>query len=369
MLLKNGEYSTAASAYDQAITARTSGSPPPAADGANPTAELAALYHGRGQANLRLNKLTEAQADEQRALELRDSNYAAALVGLGDIALQSGNPKGAIDRYNAALQLDSISMDERVAANIGLGRAAGAQDQWTVAQAHFNDAIDADQTSAEAHLWLGEALIRQPNPPAAIDAYVAALKLRNNRYPEAYFGLAQAQAADGRPDLAQQNLALALQLKPGYSEALLLQGKLYEQQGSRDAALASYSKAINTSTRLAEPYYRRAMLYVRASNLDSAASDLESAIDLQGNFSEAHYWLGRVYLAQGKTKDARAQFVTAIASRNGDFADARFYQGLAEEQLGQRTEAVQSYESALEQDANGEWAGEARTALARLKQP
>lgn len=368
VLLKNGEYSTAADAFDQAITARTAANPAPLADGTDPNALLADLYHGRGQANLKQDKLTEAQADELRALELRNNNFAAALVGLGDVALQSGNPKGASDRYNAALQLESISKDERVAANIGLGRASGAQEQWTVAQAHFNDAISADPGSPEAHLWLGEALIRQPNPPAAIDAYVAALKLRENRYPEAYFGLAQAQAADGRPDLAQENLALALQLKPGYPEALLLQGKLYEQQGNRDAALASYSKAINTSDKLAEPYYRRAMLYVRASNLDSAAGDLQSAIDIQNNFSEAHYWLGRVYLAQGKTKDARSEFVTAISNRNGDFADARFYQGLAEEQLGQRTEAVQSYETALEQNANGEWAGEARTALARLKQ-
>ena len=163
-------------------------------------------------------------------------------------------------------------------------------------------------------------------------------------------------------------LALALQIKPNYPEALLLQGTLYEQQGNRDAALSSYTRAINTSTKLAEPYYRRAILYLRANNLDSAASDLQSAIDLQDNFSEAHYWLGRVYLAQGKAKDARAEFATAITNRSGDYADARFYQGLAEEQLGQRTDAVQSYESALEQNANGEWAGEARTALARLKQ-
>lgn len=368
VLLKNGEYSTAADAYDQAITARTATNPAPLANGTDPNALLADLYHGRGQANLKQDKLTEAQTDELRALELRNNNFAAALVGLGDVALQSGNPKGASDRYTAALQLDSISQDERVAANIGLGRASGAQDQWTVAQAHFNDAIAADPESAEAQLWLGEALIRQPNPPAAINAYVAALKLRQNRYPEAYFGLAQAQAADGRPDLAQENLALALQIKPNYPEALLLQGTLYEQQGNRDAALSSYTRAINTSTKLAEPYYRRAILYLRANNLDSAASDLQSAIDLQDNFSEAHYWLGRVYLAQGKAKDARAEFATAITNRSGDYADARFYQGLAEEQLGQRTDAVQSYESALEQNANGEWAGEARTALARLKQ-
>lgn len=368
VLLMNGEYDTAATAYQRAIDARVNSSIP-ANDTTDPNTALAIVYHGLGQANLKRSQLDAAQAAEQRALEL-NPNYGAALVGLGDIALENGKPDDASGRYNAVLQLPNLAVPERVAANIGLGRAAGAQQEWSVAQAYFSTALGLDNGSPAAHLWLGEALVRQtpPNIPAAITEYVAALKLRENRYPEAYFGLAQAQIASGRPDLAKANIGYALQLKANYPEALILQGKLYEQLGDTNAALGSYGQAIGTKTKLAEPYYRRGMIYVRANELDKAASDLESAIKLQANFSEAAYWLGRVYLAQGKLKPARDQFAAAVKSRDGNFADARFYQGLAEEQLGQRTEAIQSYETALEQNASGEWAGEARSALARLRQ-
>lgn len=362
VLLENGEYDAAATAYERAI-----GAQPNNGDPADANTALAALYHGLGQADLKRGQIDAAATAEQRALELRGNAYPEALVGLGDIALLRNQAAGAVDQYNAAIKLDP----RLAAAYIGLGRASGALGNWVAAQAHFRDAVAIDARSAEAHLWLGEALVRQPEPPlqAAIDEYVRALELRENRYPEAYFGLAQAQMASGRGDLARENLALALQLRPGYADALLLQGKLFEQLGDPAAARDSYTRAIAASKALAEPYYRRALLSLRADQLDDAAGDLEDAIGIQANFSEAHYWLGRIYLAQNRPKPAREQFILAIEQRNNHFADARFYQGLAEEQLGQRDDAVQSYQAALEQGGTSEWAGEARTALSRLRQP
>ena len=150
---------------------------------------------------------------------------------------------------------------------------------------------------------------------------------------------------------------------------MLLQGKLHEQLGDRQAALDSYTRAIEVGDALAEPYYRRALLYARAEQFDTAADDLEAAIDIQPNFSEAHYWLGRAYLAQGSPRTAREQFAEAITQRGGNFPDARFYQGVSEEQLGQRNDALLSYQAALEQAGASEWAGEAQAALARLRQP
>jgi tetratricopeptide (TPR) repeat protein len=364
VLLANGEYDSAATAYNRAITALQGASQPVPTGDEPPNTFESELYHGVGQANLKLGKLSTAQPAEQRALELRAQAYPEALVGLGDIALLQSKPNDAVDQYRAALKLNS----QLIGAAIGLGRASGALGNWAVAQAQFRDAVNLDPTSAEAHLWLGEALVRQSDPGSAIREYARAIELKPN-YPEAYFGLAQAQIAAGQSDLARDNLASALQLRPAYPEALLLQGKLFEQQSNDTAALDAYSKAIQASTTLAEPRYRRALVYIRYDKLDDAMADLQSAIDIQANFSEAHYWLGRTYLAQGKPKQARAELMLAIDQRGGTYPDARFYQGLAEEQLGQRNDAVASYQAALDQNTNGDWANEARTALVRLRQP
>jgi tetratricopeptide (TPR) repeat protein len=349
VLLANGEYASAATAYERGIAV---------------SKDDPELHHGLAQAYLQQKKLDAAQTEEQRALALRDGAYPEALVGLGDIALQRGNRDEAVSQYNAALQLNS----RLTTAYLGLGRTSAAAGNWSVAQAHFRNAVRNEPASAEAHLWLGEALVRQPDPNAAIGEYARALELKPN-YPAAYFGLAQAQMLIGQSDLARENLRAALILSPNYAEALLLQGKLNEQQGDDNAAIQSYTDAIKASNILAEPYYRRALLYIRHDRFDDAVNDLESATKIQANFPEAHYWLGRAYLGRGDPKSARAEFVKAIEQRGGNYAEARFYQGLAEEQLGQRDAAVTSYQAALTQDNNGVWADEARTALNRLRQP
>ena len=58
---------------------------------------------------------------------------------------------------------------------------------------------------------------------------------------------------------------------------------------------------------------------------------------IQPNFPEAHYWLGRAYLAKGEPRPAREQFLLAVEQRGGNYPEARFYQGIAEEQLGSVT--------------------------------
>jgi tetratricopeptide (TPR) repeat protein len=313
VLLITGEYELAATAFERGI----------AADPNNPE-----LHHDLGRAYLQLGKLSEAQREEQLALDLRGGQYAEALVGLGDIALARNDPGSAVAQYNTAINLDS----GLTAAYLGLGRAAAASGNWAVAQAHFAAAVRSDPQSAEAHLWLAESLVRQSNPNSAIAEYARALEIRPN-YPEAYFGLAQAQMAIGQYDLARQNLDSALVLRPSFAEALLLQGKLNEQQGDDAAAIQLYSAAIQSNDKLAEPAYRRALLYIRNDRLDEATRDLETAIDIQPNFPEAHYWLGRAYLAQGQPKAARPELQQAIDQRGGTYNEARFYLSIAEEQL------------------------------------
>ncbi len=198
--------------------------------------------------------------------------------------------------------------------------------------------------------------------------YAEALKLKRDTA-EAYYGIAQAQMALGQVDAALENIGTALKLKRNYAEALLLQGKLYEQQRLDDEARAAYTRSIAADPPLAEPYYRRALMSIRQDQIDDAKGDLEAAIRIQPNFPEAHYWLGRTYLAQGSPRTAFEQFRLAVEQRGGDYSEARFYQGLAEEQLGLRVDAVASFEAALEQDGSSSWASEARAALERLRQP
>lgn len=348
-LLASGDIDAAISAYTRASTAAP---------------DDAASHHGLAQAYLQRKRFDAAATEEQKALELKGGTYPAALVGLGDIALQRGDAPGAIQQYDAALQQDN----SLIAAYLGIGRANAAQGFWSVAVGQFQSAVNRDPKSAEAHLWLGEALIRQNNTSAAIAEYTSAITLKPV-YPEAYFGLAQAQMSANKLDEASANLSTALQQRPSYAEAWLLQGKLDEQRNNEDSAIAAYGKAIGANGQLAEPHYRRALLFLRRNNVRDAEGDLEAATRIQPNFPEGHYWLGRTYFAEGRAAAAREQFRLAIDQRGGTYVEARFYQGLAEEQLGQRDDAAASFKAALDQGRDSAWANEAQAALARLGQP
>ena len=359
VLLDNKQYSPAVEAYNRALRAPEAGND-------------AQLRYELGQAYLGLNQLDSAEKEEQRALELRENVFPEALTGLGDVALRQDKLDLAEQRYSAALSQNPAL----TGAQLGLGRVAAQQGNWSVADAHFRDAIasadaltnqtDRRSVLAAAHLARGEALLKLDRASEAIEEYSLANQQRPND-PEVFYGLAQAQRATGQIDLAQDNLALALQLRPAYPQARLLQGLIFEQQGQPAAAIDAYSKSIDAGGKLAEPYYRRALLYMSAQRLDDAARDLEKAIGIQPNFPEAHYWLGRAYLAQSRPRPARDQLALAAEQRGGDYPDALFYQGLAEEQLGQRSQALASYQAALAQNGSGEWANEARLAVDRLR--
>jgi tetratricopeptide (TPR) repeat protein len=341
------------------------------------------LLHSLAQANLRLGRLDAAAQAEQRVLELTAERAtdeqrrlsAAALVGLGDverlrqngISPQRQNFGPAIDYYNQALALDPNQVD----AIIGLGLVAVAQNNWAVALGHFERANQLPNANEDpqARFWLAEALLRRPDPQRASEIYAQSLEITQQvDFPEAWFGLAQAQYATGDISTASQSLDIALEQRPNYAEALLFRGKLLEEQGRVDEALDAYSASINANNRIAETYYRRGQLYTQQLNYDRAASDFRRATELQPNFAEAFYWLGRSYFAQERMTQALDSFQQAIASRGGIYPEARLHQGLAEEAMQQFSAAAESFRSVIQNDQLSEWADQARLELEQVQE-
>lgn len=344
-LLELREYETAVMAYERAITQQ------PAS---------ATLRYGAALAYLGVGRLDAAYESARQALERRNI-YPEALALLGDIALRRGKLAEAEQQYRAALQQNP----SLAAAHIGLGRVAATDGNWSIAAGHFLNAVRGEPQSADALLWLGEARVRTDDIDGAMAAYQQALRLRND-FPEAYFGLAQAEYGAGRIEEALRDVTRALELRPRYAEAALLLGKIYERQGYSTRALETYKRAIEINPRLAEPHYRRGLLLIRADRLNEAREELEIATRLDSNFAEAHYWLGRVYVAQRNFQAALNRFREAVNRQGGAYPEARYYQGLAEEQLGDLNAAIRSFETVANQSDDTLWAGEARAALARM---
>ncbi|HMO55826.1 MAG TPA: tetratricopeptide repeat protein [Roseiflexaceae bacterium] len=327
-------------------------------------------HYGMALAYIRLDRLESAQREAQQALTQRGGNYPEAMIILGDVALARGALPDAVAQYERALSLN----DNLALAHIGLGRSEAAAGRWAVAAGHFRNAIDREPDLADGHLWLGEALLQQSEARSALASFQQALVLRSDDA-EIYYGIARSHYLLGQIGDARTQVDRALAHNATYPEALLLRARIEETQERDDQAIEYYRRAIEArrpSTPvqpIAEAHFRRGLLLIQRDRIDEARRDLEEAARLQPEFAEASYWLGRVYFAQDNLRDARERFRRAVALQNGRYAEAQFYQGRAEEQAGQRTEAIASYRAAIEQGIDTIWATEARSALTRLGEP
>ena len=84
----------------------------------------------------------------------------------------------------------------------------------------------------------------------------------------------------------------------------------------------------------------------------------------QGRFAaNAEYWIGEGYYAQGKYKDALAQFekVNSQWPRHHKNADALLKTGMTLSRMGDKDGAAQAYKKLLAQFPNSEAAGLARS--------
>jgi tetratricopeptide (TPR) repeat protein len=322
---------------------------------------------GEARAQLMLRNLDAAEQAARQALTYGGGDTATAQLVLGDVGLERGRIDDAQAAFGEALRIKPDLVD----AHIGLGRVAMLRGEWSVAASRFQDAVRAAPESPDAHRWLGDALTQSGSLDAAVAEYQLALD-RQSTYPEALYGMARAQAGQGQLGPAQANLEAAIKLRPKYADALLLQGKIYEQLGQERQAMTAYEHAIAADGRLAEPRFRRALLLVQANRLREARGELTAAVSAQPQYPEANYWLGRVEFADGNYREALHWFQAAVdqANQNGQrYAEALFYQGLAEEQLGMREQAVASLQASLTESGTSAWASEARSALSRLGNP
>lgn len=116
-----------------------------------------------------------------------------------------------------------------------------------------------------------------------------------------------------------------------------------------DAALASYTKAIEAEPRYVAAYYGRGLVYQAKGDNDAALADLTKAVEM---FPAAAP--GKYYYARGRTQLDRRDYDAAIGDFSkavaGDayFADAYYGRGLARHRKGEHDAAIADYDRAVE---------------------
>ena len=148
-------------------------------------------------------------------------------------------------------------------------------------------------------------------------------------------------------DAAIKSYREALELSPGYSNALLNLGKLLADTGQFAEAVEKYQEALRIRPGVADVHNNLGAALAGLGRPDDAATHYQEALRIRPDFSGAHLNLGVALANRGQVDEAIAHYQKALEI-NPDSAEAHNNLGVALDGRGQIHEAMAHYQKALE---------------------
>ncbi len=164
------------------------------------------------------NESVEAGLREVRAA-LRTSpefqtHDAPTHLRLAKLLSQQGDPNGAIEEYQTAIQLNPILLE----AYRELGAAYIDKHEWEKAEKILQKSTELNPYDSQAFYWLGRSLLAQAHFPQAREAF-AATTILSPTDAEAHSDLGLVLMAQGHIKEAENTLRHTINLQPDFAEA------------------------------------------------------------------------------------------------------------------------------------------------------
>lgn len=229
------------------------------------------------------------------------------------------------------------------------GLAAIERQDWTSAEARFDEAIKACPVDPEARRYYSEALWNRGDHHAALSQLHEAIRLAPSD-PALHLRLAELALETGEFETAQREVNEALDLEPTLASAWTIRGRIMSQMGRLEQALADFHRALRYEPENFSALYGAAEAYRAMDRNDRALGALRQLVELFPPGEEPQdvlYLTGMSYLALNRYSEARGIFAQAM--RRGP-PSAELYARIAEAELmsGNTLAANQHVQAALE---------------------
>jgi len=245
-------------------------------------ADQGEVYMHRGNAQYRLSRLSEAEADFSKALEI-DPHLAGARVNRGNVYSDEGRYADAIRDFTTALE----SSPQRRVAFTNRGNAYFKLGSFDLAIADYSRAIEIEPSHPYAYNGRGNAYLKNGEPVRAISDFAAVIRIAP-RFAPGYANRGNAHEAAGNPEEALRDFERALQLDPKIAGAHFNRGNVYSRMGSFDLALIEYSKAIRVDPAFGVAYAARCTVNMKLNRPQDALEDCTQATALDASVAKYH---------------------------------------------------------------------------------
>ena len=175
-------------------------------------------------------------AEYQRAIKEDPANAAEAHYRIGVLSNKLGNTEGAVQEFQAALQLNPTHAEARAAvAAFYVNRGAAARQQHRLDEAlrELQEAVKVDPGSSTTHLELGQAYEESGRLAEAVQEYQAAVNADAKNL-TAQLRLGQGYNAQQQYEAAAAAFRAVLEGNPDRAEAYAGLGAAYFHQDQRD---------------------------------------------------------------------------------------------------------------------------------------
>lgn len=241
-------------------------------------------------------------------LALTDPDQALTeLISASQLDPQFDTP---VETLRSALNLASLS-DSASARFVLIGRGLGLVQEWELAQAVFQSAVEADAANAEAWAWLGESK-QQAGEDGAADLDRALQLNPNSSTVRGLRGLHFQRVGNFRQALAEfQSAALLDEKNPAWQVSI---GETYSKLGDLILALQAYQ----TATKLVPgdaAYWRMLAIFCAQNNInieDVGIPAAQRAVVLDPKDAVNVELLGWLLLLDARLEEAERQFLHAL---------------------------------------------------------
>ncbi len=169
--------------------------------------------------------------------------------------------------------------------------------------------------------------------------------------PTAYLGRAIVLDVLGSKDAAIADYTYAIELDPEYTDAYNNRATIYSDQGEFEKALADFTSAIELDPDNDLGYYNRGALYSENGLYEEALVDLNRAIEMNSDYSPSYYARGITYAGLDNYEAAIADYERVIElapTFSGGYID----RGLAYYNSDDYEAAIEDYTTAIDLESD-----------------
>ncbi len=269
-------------------------------------------------------------------LGLMHTKKTLALVYFGNGIKQltvTGDTILANKAFDKALKLDSSDLywrakvESAIVESTKLARTVNASSPASTTQAVVTKiseilnmamkdakmAIDYDKTNYYNHL--SEARVSEFAIDVRMDgAYDNAVKAYNSAIglnpfnPSIYLSLANIEARQAKYDDALRDIGRALQVKNNYLEGVFLLSQIYAAKGDINNAIIAAKVAVQLNPQNSLLLFQLGILNYNNKDYKGASEAFAEAVKIQPDYANARYFLGLAYARLNNTKEAIVQF-------------------------------------------------------------